>query len=309
MSPDVTVDLSGVLIPSTSPFDPVSGELDVVALRMNIRQWLDTGLRGLVIGGSTGEAVLLDDSERTASLEASRDLLDDRHVLVAGTGAESLRRTVRLCEEAAAIGANAVLVQPPAFYAGAMTASVLERHYRQVADASPVPVIIYQVPLRFSTLDLPTGLVAALSTHGNIVGIKDSRGNLDLVGDLVSQCAPGFQVLVGSGAHLYASLEVGAVGGILGVANLAPSQSALLHASFSRGDHAQAGKIQKQIGPVHKEIVGGFGVPGVKAGLDLLGLKGGDPRPPLRPLSDAGRETVARVMDAAGLLAPDQVRA
>ena len=144
--------------------------------------------------------------------------------------------------------------------------------------------------------------MAELSQHGNIVGIKDSRGNLDLVGELVTQTSSDFQVLVGSGALVYASLEVGAVGGILGIANLAPRRTAALHEAFQSGNHSEAGRLQKQVGPAHRDIVAGFGVPGVKAGLDMLGYRGGDPRPPLRPLPDRDREAVHKALRAAGLL-------
>ena len=307
MTNSPTIDLHGVFIPAASPFDPVSGDLDVVGLRSNVRRWSETGVRGIVVGGSTGEALLLDDDERLAALDATGEVLGERMLLIAGTGGESRRRTLRLTREAAEHGAHAVLVQPPSFYKGAMTSEVLVDHYRAIADEAPVPVIVYQVPLRLSTLDFPTGLVAELSTHPNIVGIKDSRGNLDLVGELVTQTAKGFQVLVGSGAHLYASLEIGAVGGILGVANLAPRECAEICAAFQEGDTARAGRIQKEVGPVHNEIIGGMGVPGVKAALDLLGYRGGEPRPPLSPLPDRGRETVHKVLRSAGLLEPDRV--
>ncbi len=299
------IDLRGAFIPAASPFDPVSGDLDVVGLRANVRRWCETGIRGIVVGGSTGEALLLDDGERLAALDATAEVLRNGQLLIAGTGGESRRRTMQLTRDAAAHGAHAVLVQPPSFYKGAMTPEVLADHYRAVADASPVPVIVYQVPLRLSTLDFPTGLVAELSRHPNIVGIKDSRGNLDLVGELVTQTADGFQVLVGSGAHLYASLEIGAVGGILGLANLAPADCAGICAACQRGDAAEAGRIQKRVGPVHVTVIGKLGVPGVKAALDLLGYRGGDPRPPLRPLSESGRETVRKVLAAAALLEPE----
>lgn len=297
--------LSGVLIPSATPFDPITGDLDLVALRMNARSWLEHPVLGIVVGGSTGEAVFLDDDERTASLHATRELLDGDRLLVAGTGAESTRRTIALGQVAADAGADAVLVQPPSFYKGAMSDDIVRDHYVAVADASPVPVILYQVPLRFSTLDFPTGLVAELSNHSNIIGIKDSRGNLDLVGDLVTQTASDFQVLVGNGAMLYAALEVGAVGGILGVANLAPKETSALHKAFMAGDHSESGRIQKDIAPAHREIIGGFGVPGVKAALDILGYRGGDPRPPLRPLADRDREEVHKILRGAGLLELD----
>lgn len=296
------MDLSGVLVPVTTPFDPVTGEVDVVGLRSNLRSLLEHPVRGIVIAGSTGEAVFLGEDERAALLEAARDVVPSDRLLVAGTGAESTRATLRLCRAAADGGADAVLVMPPAFYKGAMTPAVLLEHYRRVADESPLPLIVYQVPLRFSTLDLPTGLVSELSRHENVVGIKDSRGDLGLVGELVEQSRGGFQVLVGNGALLYAALEMGAVGGVLGVANLAPEMSALLHAAFADGRNSEAGRIQEKVGPVHKEIVGGLGVPGVKAALDLLGLRGGKPRPPLRPLPEKEGDAVRKVLERADLL-------
>ncbi len=299
-----SIDLSGVFIPAITPFDPVTGDADLVSTRANVRRWAETGIRGIVVGGSTGEAVLLEDDERARLLAAVRDVLPGGRSLIAGTGAESTRRTVRLTKEAADHGADAVLVQPPAFYTGAMTPEVLREHYLAVADASPVPVILYQVPPKFATLDLATGLVSELSTHGNVVGIKDSRGKLELVGDLVTAAAPGFQVLVGNGALLYAALEVGAVGGILGVANLAAEDCADIWSRFVAGDHTAAGRIQQRVAPAHVEIVGGMGVPGVKAGADLLGLVGGRPRPPLRPLPERQLVQVERVLREAELLVP-----
>ncbi len=294
--------LSGVLIPTTTPFTS-EGEIDVPAFRSNLDRWLESGIRGVVIGGSTGEAVFLDEEERLALWDEAREAVPEDRLVVAGTGAESTRATIRLGRRAAERGADAVLVQPPAFYRGQMTPGVLRDHYRAVADASAVPVVLYQVPLRFSTLDFPTGLVAELSEHENIVGIKDSRGKLELVGELVDSSRKGFQVLVGNGALLYASLEVGAVGGILGVANVLPADSAGIVEAFEVGRTAEAGRLQERVGPVHKKVVGEHGVPGVKAALDLIGLRGGDPRPPLRPLPAADRETVRGVLEKAGVLA------
>jgi hypothetical protein len=196
-------------------------------------------------------------------------------ILIAGTGAESTRQTIRLNKEAAEAGADAVLVSPPAYYKGAMTPEVLLRHYRAVADASPVPVLVYQVPLRLSTLEFPTGLIAELSRHPNIVGIKDSRGKLDLVAELVEATGDDFQVLVGSGAILYGGLEVGAVGGIVAVGLMACAEAAEISVAYAEGRTAEAGRIQERIAPVHNGIVGGMGVPGVKAALDVLGLHGG----------------------------------
>ena len=289
-----------MLIPVTTPFEP-GGDVDVPGLQGNIRKWASTGVRGFVVGGSTGEAVLLDEDERVAVWEAVRDAAPSGLLLVAGTGAESRRAALRLSRTAADLDYDAVLVQPPAFYKSAMTPAVVRDHYRAVADDSAVPVVVYQVPTRFCTLDLPTGLVAELSSHDNIAGIKDSRGKLDTVAELATAVREGFQVLVGSGSLLYPALEVGAAGGILGVANFAPGLCARICDAHAAGDAAAAGAAQEVAGPLHNAIVGGMGVAGVKCALDLLGFAGREPRPPLPPLPATRRREVARLLEAAGL--------
>lgn len=302
MADRARVDLSGTFLPVTTPFDPVTGDIDVVAFRSNLRSWLEHPIRGILISGSTGESVLLDEAERVALIEAASDVVPQDRIVIAGTGGESTRHTIRMTEQAAAAGADAVLVSPPAFFKGAMSPRVLARHYRAVAEASPVPVLVYQVPLRLSTLDLPTGLVAELSQHPNIVGIKDSRGKLELVGDLVEQTADDFQVMVGSGALLYGALEIGATGGIVAVGLMAPAEAAEISVAFAQGRTGDAGRAQERIAPVHREIVGEMGAPGIKAALDLLGLHGGAPRPPLEPAADQRVAEVRTVLERAGLL-------
>jgi len=296
------MDLAGTYLPVTTPFDPVTGDVDVVAFRANLREWTKHPIRGVLIAGSTGESVFLDEEERITLLEAAADVVPDDGIVIAGTGTESTRHTIRLTQQAADAGADAVLVSPPAYYKGAMTPAVLARHFRAVADASPVPVLVYQVPLRMSTLDLPTGLIEELSQHPNVVGIKDSRGKLDLVGELVEHSSDGFQVLVGSGALLYGALETGAVGGIVAVGLLAPAEAAEISVAFREGRTADAGRVQERIAPVHQQIVGGMGVPGVKAALDLLGLHGGRPRPPLEPAPEARVEEITKILTQAKLL-------
>lgn len=296
------LDLSGVHVPLTTPFDPVTGDVDPVALRANIRVLIDHGVRGVVVGGSTGEAVYLDESERRTLLEAARAVVPDGRILFAGVGAESTRATIRMAETAADVGADSVLVMPPSFYKGAMTPEALRAHYNAVADASPLPVVVYQVPPHLSTVDLAAGLVAELARHPNVIGIKESRGSLEQVGALLTACPDDFQLLVGSGALLYGALEAGAVGGIVAVAHMAPGASVALYKALKDGRPAEAGRLQERIGPLHKDVVGGMGVPGIKVALDLLGQKGGRPRPPLRPLADKRHEEVVGALRRAGLL-------
>jgi 4-hydroxy-2-oxoglutarate aldolase len=300
-NPEMRERLDGVFLPVTTLFDRVSGDADLVAMRANLRAWMAAPVAGAVLFGSTGEGVLLDEDERTRLLEGTRELVDGGRLLLAGTGAESTRATIRLCRAAAAAGADAVLVQPPAYYRPQMTPEALRDHFTAVADASPVPVLLYQVPPRFSTVELAPGLVGELSRHPNVAGIKDSTGDLKSVAALVDACPRGCAVLAGSGAALYGALEVGAAGGIVAVGLLLPEACAEIHRAFRAGATARAGRVQERVAPLHNRVVAALGVPGAKAALDLLGMHGGPPRSPLRPLREKERAAVREALDAAGL--------
>lgn len=289
----------GVFAPATTPFDSETGDVDVVAFRANARHWLSAPLAGLVLFGSTGEGPLLDDDERVHLLESVREIAGDR-LLLAGLNAESTRAAVR--QARAASGADGVLVPPPSYYKPQMTPEALREHYLAVADASPVPVLLYQVPSQYSGVPLAAGLVGELSHHPNIAGIKDSSGDLKTLAGFTAACNRSCSVLAGSGAVLFGALEAGAAGGILAVALLAPEACAEIYRLHAAGKLAEAGRLQERIAPVHRGIVGGFGVAGVKAALELLGLHGGPLRPPLRELREKDRRKISKILSAAGLL-------
>ncbi|MDT8436962.1 MAG: dihydrodipicolinate synthase family protein [Gemmatimonadota bacterium] len=294
--------LAGVLLPVTTPFD-ARGEVDLEALGRNIRAWAGQGVDGFVVAGSTGEAPLLDDVEIAALTERARERADGLAV-VTGTGAESTRRTIRLSVAAAAAGAQAVLVRPPAYYAGSMTREALRLHYLEVADASPVPVVLYHIP-KFVPVPLEPELVGELVSHPNIAGIKDSSGDVHNLGALCEACGDRAAVLVGAGTHLYSGLEIGAAGGIVAVGLLAAADCARLYEAWRDGRAAEAGRLQERIGPLHKRVVAGAGIPGIKHGLDLLGLAGGPSRAPLVTPTPRVRADVAEALAAAGLTARD----
>jgi 4-hydroxy-2-oxoglutarate aldolase len=301
------VDLRGTFLPVTTPFHPHTGDVDVVAFRSNLGHWLGHPISGILIAGTNGEGALLDDRERALLVEAVAGSMPPHARLLAECGAESTRQTVRRVRIAADAGADVALVSPPAFFKSAMTPEAVARHYRTVADASPIPVVVYQMPLRMSTIDLPTSLVVELSRHPTIVGIKDSRGNLDLLADLVGQCEDGFQVLVGNGALLFPALELGAVGGIVAVGMLATAAAAQIPIAYRQGRKAEAARLQERIAPVHDQVVSGMGIAGVKAALDLIGLTGGAPRPPLAPAAPERVEAIRRILGTAELLHPVSV--
>jgi 4-hydroxy-2-oxoglutarate aldolase len=290
--------LKGIFAATTTPFEAATGDVDVAGFRRNAQFLLDAPLAGLVLFGSTGEGVLVDADERGELLAVAREMTGDR-LLLAGTGAESTRATIRLCRAAAAAGVDAVLVQPPGYFRSLMTAPALVAHYTAVADASPVPVVLYQVPLPFRSVDLDLPLIARLSQHPNIIGVKDSTGDLDALRELVRSTADGFAVIVGTAAVLQDALEAGACAGILALAAIAPEECAAIHALWQSGEREGAARIQAVAAPLHRAIVARFGVPGVKAALDLLGLAGGSPRSPLQALGAAERAMVAEAMNAA----------
>jgi len=288
---------AGVLAPITTPFDPATGDVAPVQLRDNVACLLAAGLDGVVVAGSTGEAAMLDPDEHRRMVGWVREVLPDGRWLVAGTGAESTRQAIALTRAAAAEGADAVLVRPPAYFANATSPATLAEYFRAVADASPVPVLVYNIP-KYTHLPLAAGLLQQLVAHPNIRGVKDSSGdvkNLAAYRDAV----PGWSVLAGSGSLLYAALELGCDGGILAVACFAARRCADILAAFRAGDRARAGALQETLVALDKQIVAKHGPAGVKAAMDAVaggGLYGGPVRAPLAPLSEADRAQVAQLV-------------
>ena len=292
--------IGGILVPATTPFDPMTGDVAPVPFRDNLRTWLGEGLDGVVLFGTTGEAALLEESERLALMEYARDVVPPEKVLIAGAGADSTRAAVRLARSLGAAGAEAVLVHPPVFFAPVLDSAAIAAHYRAVADESPVPVLLYHFP-RFTHVEFEAGLVAELARHPNIVGLKDSSGDVKRFAAYTEVVPDGFRLLVGSGALLYTALELGAAGGICAVGLIAPAECVRLVREFAEGRPQHAGRLQSRIGPVHKDVVARYGAPGVKAALDLLGMHGGAPRPPLRPLDERAIRAVAEALRRAEL--------
>jgi dihydrodipicolinate synthase/N-acetylneuraminate lyase len=286
--------LSGVFAPITTPFDPASGDIAPAHLRANVARYVADGLDGIVVCGSTGEAPLLDPDEQRRAIGWAHEALQDGAWLIAGTGAESTRQTIALCRAAAEAGAEAVLVRPPGYFAAAHSTRSIATHYRAVADASPVPILLYNIP-KYTHLPLPPGLIEELAGYENVVGVKDSSGDL---ANLVAyrEAAAQWAVLVGSGSLLYPALEMGCQGGVVGVSCYAARMCVDLLEAFRAGDRSTASALQARLAPLDKEIVGKHGPAGVKAAMDAAGLYGGPVRPPLAPLSPADRERVTALV-------------
>ena len=289
--------LGGLLVPVITPFDPETGEVAPVALRAHARRMLEAGASGLLAAGSTGEASLLDDTEYVRVIEWLRGVVPADRWLVAGAGRESTRATLAACRAAAAAGADLVLVRPPAYYGPSLDVQALVDHFRAVADGSPVPVLLYNIP-KYTHVMLHDALIAQVAGHPNVHGAKDSSGDLKNFADWRA-AAPGWTLLVGSGSHAYPALVLGAAGGILGIANVVPELAAELFARWRVGDHQGAGAAQERLGPLNKLVVGTLGVPGIKAAIELAGGQPSPVRPPLRPLGRALRQQIVDALAAA----------
>lgn len=300
--PDIDLDwLAGLYVPVTTPFDPVTGDAAPVSLRDNLRRWLDQPIDGFLLFGSTGEGALLDEDEKIQLLEYARDVVPPVRGLLAGAGADSTRAAIRLAKRFADAGADAVLVHAPTYYGPVLSAAAVRDHFTALADASPVPVLLYYMP-KYVHVDLDPGLVGELTRHPNVAGIKDSSGDLKRFADYTEACDEGVRLFVGNGTLLYSALELGAVGGILAAGLLAAQDYGALIKHSREGRSQEAGRLQEKLSPVHRDIVAKAGIAGVKVAMDMLGLTGGPPRSPLRPLSDKDQEHVGQVLKQAGLL-------
>jgi 4-hydroxy-2-oxoglutarate aldolase len=295
--------LRGRFAPVTTPF--TGDDIDLPAFRRNTRHYAATPLAGLVVLGSNGEAASLDDAESDALIEAARDEYPREKWLIAGTGRESVKMTLAACRRAAALGADAVMVRTPSFFKTRITAESLRQYYTAIADGSPAPVILYNITA-FTGVNLLPETAAELSRHPNVIGIKDSGGDITVISDLVAECRPGFPVLAGATTMLYASLCVGGQGATVGPGAVAPEICAGVQEAFDRGDHAEARRLQALLVPISKSVGVKWSVAGLKVAVDAYGLTGGAPRLPLLPVPPDGvkviHEQVAALQHATSAL-------
>jgi 4-hydroxy-2-oxoglutarate aldolase len=267
----------------------------------NLARWNTYGLTGYVVLGSNGEVVYLTAQEKKRILETSRQVIPGDKLLIAGTGSESTRETIALTHQAAEAGADAALVVTPHFFDGKMTPESLMRHYRAIADAASIPIVIYNVP-KFTHVDLDAQTIADLAQHPNIIGIKDSGGNIVKIADVVRRTDPGFQVLAGSAGFLLAALALGAVGGVMALANIAPQQAINMYEWYQAGQLEKAAELQRQMVPVNAAVTARFGIAGLKAALDMLGYYGGPVRAPLLDLTPGEQQTLHQILVEGGVL-------
>jgi 4-hydroxy-2-oxoglutarate aldolase len=289
------MNLSGVFAPIPTPFDD-QDSIDTHRLRAALARWTARPITGFIVLGSNGEAVLMDDFEADRVIVAAREAVPADRPFIVGTGRESTQAAIRAAKRAAEHGADAVLVRTPGFFKAQMTTDAFVRHYTAVADASPVPVLLYNFTALTGVNLLPAA-VSRLATHPNIVGMKESGGDVAQIADLVSGTPDSFVVLAGTTSTFYAALCVGAVGGVLAPACVVPDACMRLFELARAGRHAESVQLQRDLMPLARLLGASYGVPGLKAALNLMGCDVGLPRPPLAPVPDAAlvalREAIA----------------
>jgi 4-hydroxy-2-oxoglutarate aldolase len=293
------IDLHGIFPPITTPFIDDSVAYDELAF--NTEKYSRTGIKGFVVLGSNGEYVSLSEEEKRKVVETVVQAAPEHMSVIVGTGCESTRETIRLTADCAELGAHAALVVTPHYFGGKMTDAALIKHFSTVADQSPIPVMLYNVPV-YSHVNLTVNVVASLSQHPNIIGIKDSTGNVIQLGEFLNQVDANFRLLVGTAGSLFGALTLGCVGGVLALANIAPQNCVRIYELIQEGDLEAARKLQLKMIPVNKAVTAIYGIAGLKVALDLLGYFGGEPRAPLLPSSDGDKTAIAGILRQGGLL-------
>ncbi len=291
--------LNGIMPPITTPF--VNGELAADKLQLNIDKWNKSGLSGYVVMGSNGESVFLTREEKLLLVETTKKYASPDKLIIAGTGSDSIKETISLSNESAERGADYALILTPSFYKPEMKHNAFIKYFTAVADSVKIPVIIYNVT-KFTGVDIEAETVAKLSLHPNIAGIKNSSENVRQNNEFVSQTHKDFALLVGTASMLYSGFTAGAVGGILALANIAPVECIRIHELTEKGELKEALDLQNKLIPVNKAVTARYGVPGLKYAMDLTGYYGGEPRSPLSPLNESGKEDLKQILTTAGLI-------
>jgi len=292
---------TGCFPPIPTPFDP-HGRVDHDHLAANLEKWQKTPLKGFAVLGSNGEYVLLKTEEKVATWRTAGETIASDRLFIAGTGCESTSETLELTEEAAKAGADAAMIVTPHYYRPRMDHTALCAHYTFLADRSPIPIILYNVP-GFTGVDLEPRTIIELAAHPNIIGLKESSGNVVKMGQVVHAAGDHFQVLAGSGSFLLPALSVGAAGGVMALAAVAPYELQKIVDCFTKGEMEKARETQLGLIAANGAVTVRFGIPGLKMAMDLIGMYGGPVRSPLRPLDENQSSELEGILREARILA------
>jgi 4-hydroxy-2-oxoglutarate aldolase len=295
----MSTEYKGIFAALTTPFE--DDDVALPRFRENMEKYNQLDLAGYVIGGSTGEAVHLTDEECLSLLETARETAAPGRKVIAGTARPSTRQAVAFTNRAADIGADAALVVLPHYYKGLMTRDALKAYYFSLADQARIPVLIYSIPQNTGIIPAPD-LIIELSRHPNILGIKDSSGNLTLLEEAFPFMEKGSTFLLGAGSILLPALHLGASGGILTLGAVAPELCIRLYSCFEERDWERGKRVQIEVVPLNQAITRYYGIPGAKYALDLRGFYGGPCRQPLLPLDNEAKSRIKGILTELDLI-------
>lgn len=282
-----------------TPFS-ADGEVDFAAHIRNVKRWNERGLGGYVVLGSNSEAVYLTEKEKLQLIQDTAENAASGYRIIAGTGMESTRETIHLTNEAARAGAQAGLIITPFYYAGKMSDRALIQHFTQVADAVRIPILIYNVA-KFTRINVSPAVIAELSRHPNIIGMKDSSGSIPQMVQYQAVADPAFEILVGTASAWYPALTMGVTAGIMALANCAPDECVEVQSLFDEDKHTEAEDLYRRLFPVNQAVTATYGVAGLKYACACRGFAGGYVRSPLQELSDVDRKAIDKLLERAGL--------
>jgi len=292
--------IKGVMPPMITPFKE-NGDVDYDMHVRNMEHWDRDKLVGYVVLGSNSEAIYLTEEEKLKLVELTVAHAQEGRLVIAGTGMESTRETIALTNRAARLGAHAALVVTPFYYGGKMNDEALINFFTELADRSELPVLIYNVT-KFTHINISANAVGVLSRHPNIIGMKDSAGDVPQLVKFLDVIPEDFNLMVGTASSWYPALNLGIKAGIMALANCAPNQCARVQEAFEQGDHETARKTYLRMFPVNTAVTATYGVAGLKYAADLLGYEGGWVRSPLLPLKEDEKLKVRDILAEAELL-------
>lgn len=290
----MTMNLNGLLLPITTPFK-IDEEIDSAGLISNIRKWNKAGITGYVVLGSTGERVNLDEREFIQVIETTRNVTPEHMTFIVGAGQQSTCGTIDEIKAAANAGAEAVLVITPHYYRSAITQEALIQHYHTVADAAPIPIILYSMP-DLTGIKIEPETAARLSEHPNIIGMKDSSNDIPKFADAVRMTGQDFAMMIGNGTVFGEALQAGARAGILAVGCCAPQICLDIYEAVQAKDTERANTLQETLTPLARAVTKTYGIGGLKAALDMVGYTGGAVRAPLRAPSEEARAEIQSLL-------------
>jgi 4-hydroxy-2-oxoglutarate aldolase len=290
--------LEGVYVALTTPF--VGDEISTEKIQNNVQKYNRTDLAGYLVLGSTGESVCLTDAESEKLVEAVVAAAAPEKKILVGTARESTKGTIEFTNRVARYGVAAALVRPPSYFKSKMTREALKTHYLAVAETCQIPILIYNMPQN-TGISLEPQLIVDLAVHPNIAGLKESSGSLAFLGEVIREVSADFHYFLGSGHVVYPSLEMGACGAILAVANAAPEMSTEIFRLFKAGKKDEARRLQLDLIPLNKALVDVYGIAGLKYAQELRGYYGGPSRLPLLPVEDKGKREIESLLKKLGL--------